>query len=232
MTDLDALRRLPGAESALADVLAALPDAAWSEPSALPGWTRGHVVAHLVLNAEGMAAAVTAVREGRPATLYASQEARDGDIEGTATADPTVLRDRLRTATTVLAAALASLPDQPPEVDTAFVPRVPGSDRGFVIGELPWMREREVRIHLVDLDVGHGHRAWPATFSEQLVTSLAVRVDATLSASDADRTWHDAQDTATVVTGSLADLAWWLTGRGAGGGLSADGGPLPHVAPW
>ena len=32
--------------------------------------------------------------------------------------------------------------------------------------------------------------------------------------------------------GTGADLGWWLTGRGEGGGLSSDAGALPRLGPW
>ena len=38
-----------------------LDDNAYAEPSGLPGWTRGHVLAHLTLNAEGLAAALSGI---------------------------------------------------------------------------------------------------------------------------------------------------------------------------
>lgn len=52
-----------------------LDNASVTESSRLPGWTRGHVLAHLARNAD----ALVNVFEGRP--MYASAEARDADIE-------------------------------------------------------------------------------------------------------------------------------------------------------
>ena len=57
-----------------------MPDSSGRQPSLLPGWTRAHVVAHLTLNAEGLAGALEGVHEGRPVPMYRSQEARDTDI--------------------------------------------------------------------------------------------------------------------------------------------------------
>ena len=54
---------------------AELDNASVAEPSRLPGWSRGHVLAHLARNAE----ALVNVLEGRP--MYPSAEARDADIE-------------------------------------------------------------------------------------------------------------------------------------------------------
>jgi maleylpyruvate isomerase len=57
--DLDpqsAFELLPEATQRLVRTVDRLDDEALAAPSGLPGWTRGHVVAHLALNAEGMAA--------------------------------------------------------------------------------------------------------------------------------------------------------------------------------
>ena len=46
-----------------------------AEPSRLPGWSRGHVLAHLSRNAD----ALVNVLEGRP--MYAAASIRDADID-------------------------------------------------------------------------------------------------------------------------------------------------------
>src|SRR5687767_6420456 len=68
-------------------------------PSLLPDWTRGHVVAHLALNGEGLERVLSGQRRGTPTTMYDSQEARDRDIDDLARADPAELRERLLAAT-------------------------------------------------------------------------------------------------------------------------------------
>ncbi|MYS74518.1 maleylpyruvate isomerase family mycothiol-dependent enzyme, partial [Streptomyces sp. SID5926] len=52
-----------------------LDNASVTQSSRLPGWSRGHVLAHLARNAD----ALVNVLEGRP--MYVSGEARDADIE-------------------------------------------------------------------------------------------------------------------------------------------------------
>ena len=85
---------LPAADRALVRTVDGLDDEAWAAPSLLPGWTRAHVLAHLALNAEGLAGVLDGARRGRPQPMYASAEARDGDIEDLAAAGPAELRDR------------------------------------------------------------------------------------------------------------------------------------------
>ena len=51
-------------------------DASVAEPSRLPGWSRGHVLAHLARNAD----ALVNVLEGRP--MYADAQVRDANPAG------------------------------------------------------------------------------------------------------------------------------------------------------
>src|SRR6266581_3549930 len=50
-------------------------------PSMLPGWTRGHILAHLARNADGMRNVLVGVRTGLDRPAYASAEAREAAIE-------------------------------------------------------------------------------------------------------------------------------------------------------
>jgi len=68
-----------------------------------------------------------------------------------------------------------------------------------------------------------------------LVESMVKRTDAepfTLHATDLDRTWTVVEDGGPTVSGAAADLAWWLTGRGGGRGLTSDDGALPGIEAW
>ena len=52
-------------------------------PSALPGWTRAHVVAHLSRNADAFTRVLTQAAAGEPASMYDSPESRNYDIDVT-----------------------------------------------------------------------------------------------------------------------------------------------------
>ncbi len=52
-------------------------------PSALPGWTRGHVVAHLSRNADAFTRVLGQAAAGEAASMYDSPESRDFDIDAT-----------------------------------------------------------------------------------------------------------------------------------------------------
>ena len=51
------------------------------EPSLLPGWTRGHVLAHVAGNADAMRNLLVGARAGEDRPAYPSAEAREADIE-------------------------------------------------------------------------------------------------------------------------------------------------------
>jgi maleylpyruvate isomerase len=189
------------------------------------------VVAHLTLNAEGLAGALTGVTRGRSVPMYASPEERDDDIAELATAAPAVLRTRLLGATTEFAAAMEAVPA---DGWGATVERTPGGPT-FVAGAVPGMREREVEIHHADLGLAYSRPDWPAAFCERLLEAMSKRdrrQPFAVHATDLDRTWHCGKDGGTDgvnVSGSSADLGWWLTGRGEGDGLTSDNGTLPGI---
>lgn len=218
---------LPEATRRLVRTTDALPDSAYAEPSALPGWSRAHVLAHLALNAEGLAGALTGIVEGRVVPMYASDEARDGDIDDLAGRDPSVIRTRLLAACSDLKDAIDAVPD---DQGAATVERTPGG-RTFTVGAVPWMRLGEVEIHHADLDAGYDHRRWSVPFACDVLESKRARLDASIGftayASDIDRSWTYGEGGPTV-RGAVVDLAWWATGRGDGEGLTSDGG-MPRI---
>lgn len=208
-----------------------LTDDQYAEPSRLPGWSRAHVLAHLALNAEGLAGALTGIVEGEPAPMYASQEARDGDIEELATREPAAIRSRLLGGCTDLTDAIAAVPED--QAGTT-VERVPGG-RTFTVADVPSMRLREVEIHHADLAAGYDRSAWSPQFAAHVLDGMRTRAGAsgpfTARAVDLDREWEYGAG-GPVVSGAAVDLAWWLTGRGTGEGLTSDGGALPQIGAW
>ena len=226
---------LPEATRRLVRTADSLADHDLGAPSLLPGWTRAHVLAHLALNAEALAGAATGVVEGRSVPMYASQEARDRDIEELAVATPAEVRSRLMGACTALSDALAAVPDDATGTD---VERVPGG-RTFTVADVPVMRWIEVEVHHADLGAGYDRSQWPLELCVHLLDSHlgdgqgspAADGSFTAYAVDLDRTWS-AGAGGPRVAGTAADLAWWLTGRGSGEGLTCDGGSLPQIGAW
>jgi len=238
MTDPAALRPLlEEATDRLLATVDALDADAFAQPSALPDWSRGHVVAHLTLNAEGLAAALTGVARDVEVPMYASQIARDAEIDDLAPRPPAELRARLRAATRGLVGALGMVP---PESWSAQIRRVPDASATFLAADVPHMRWREVEIHHVDLAAGYARDAWPVEFGIELVDAAADRLTRgtldttapgfTMRATDVDKGWDLGEGP--LVSGTVADLGWWLTGRGGEDRLSVSGGPMPTIGKW
>jgi maleylpyruvate isomerase len=208
-----------------------LTDNQWAEPSLLPGWTRAHVVAHLTLNAEGLARALTGVVRGEAVPMYASQEARDGDIEELATRPPGEVRERFLAAVTRFSHAIAAVPQDKLGIS---IDRTPGTGP-FPAGAVGGMRLREVEIHHVDLGADYTRANWPASFSGHVIDAMRKRVadspPFSVRATDTGAAWEFGEGGPTV-SGTAADLAWWLTGRGGGESLTTQGGELPEVSAW
>ena len=203
----------------------------WRAPTILPGWSRAHVVAHLALNAEGMAGALDGVVRGESTPMYASDDARDGDIEGLACAPEAEIRDRLFAGVTLVADALAALEEQ--HLAASF-PRTPGG-ADVPVAAVPAMRMREVEIHHADLGSGYSAADWPEAFCVALLDVVtddhAADGPFTVVATDLDLLWDVGGADGPEVHGLASDLGWWLVGRGDGRRLRADGG-LPRLGPW
>ncbi|GAA5163677.1 maleylpyruvate isomerase family mycothiol-dependent enzyme [Pseudonocardia eucalypti] len=198
------------------DALDGLDDADLKAPCALPGWTRGHLLAHLAGNAEALGRLVSWARTGVESRMYASAGQRDADIEsGAAMAGPE-LRAWVRRSAAELAAGLDGLGGAAwdAEVITAQGRTVPATT-------IPWLRARETCVHLVDLAAGYDFSHLPTEFCVALVGDLATWRGAKgngpaleLAARDAPDRWRvDGAGPAHHVELPVADLAAWLTGR-------------------
>jgi maleylpyruvate isomerase len=222
-----------GTEVVLATV-DSLSDEQLREPSALPDWTRAHVVAHLARNAEALGRLAHWASTGDETPMYPDLDARGEDIERTAANPADVLRGDLAVTAAELEGRLAAFDESAwaATVRSALGRPIPGR-------ELPWMRIREVWLHAVDLDAGVRTSDFPSELVETLLDDVAGVVGAkpdcpslVLRASDSDRTWPLGWDgERPAVSGSAADLLAWVSGRGAGG-LTADAGELPVLPPW
>jgi maleylpyruvate isomerase len=213
----------------------------WDAPSLLPDWTRAHVVAHLALNAEGLARALRGVvaddlEDDVPRSMYDSDEKRASDIAELAGADRSELRDRLLAGTTLLNDSLVALPESRWE---GRIERTPGG-RSVPTTAIPGMRLREVEIHHADLGVGYHPSDWSLAFAEHLLDAMAKRLRPEeafeVKPLDSELTWvigsKESGSPGSVVTGPAAHLGWWLTGRPAPETLSSSQGELPEIGAW
>ncbi|GIF72645.1 maleylpyruvate isomerase family mycothiol-dependent enzyme [Asanoa siamensis] len=208
---------------------AAFDDAAVAAPSLLPGWTRGHVLAHVARNADGMRNLLTWARTG-VVTLQYEPGQREADIEAYASRPAAEHLDDLRASAAAYSAAAASLT---PEQWTTTLD-VPGHPQSAAFGV--WRRLREVEVHHVDLGAAYGASDWPDWFGHRLlhevVSDLDSSVPLVLQPAGAGHPLVVGAD-GPVISGSACALAAWLTGRSSGADLSVSpSGPLPTLPTW
>jgi len=99
VTEVELLDEATGAVIASAR---ALSDAAVAEPSLLPEWSRGHVLAHLTGNAYALSRLADWALHGVELPMYASRAARDGEIQALAARPALALRADLEASAAAL----------------------------------------------------------------------------------------------------------------------------------
>jgi maleylpyruvate isomerase len=228
---LEELRR---AADVVASTTAKLTDQDVEAPSELPGWTRGHVLAHVTGISNAMARQLEFAARGETIELY------DGSYEG-------------RTRAIEMAAG-HSLAEHRADLDAALERalrafgglndagwRQPISYRGGVVFDGGLALWRELVIHATDLGTGRGPETWSRPFCEQLFDFLAARVPEgnryVLQPLGLAPVTIGSGSAATVISGMLTDIAAWLAGRTPTLGslratAAADGVDLPELLPW
>ncbi len=241
LDSIDRLRTIavPDAHRQLEAALGNASDRSGSEPSRLPGWTLGHLVAHLRLNAESHLRVLTNAQHGRLVEQYQGGAAgRANAIERHSTQPLDELIDALHHTNTDLEALWASL-------DLAAWHQ-PTSMRA---GQRPahvslWARWRETCLHTTDLGLGHTSEDWTTEFA---IAGLDINIDGLELRSLQDRlgdhcvveltagtqTWTSDQHRAPThtATGSPQALLGWIVQRPAATPPSWHPEP-PALDPW
>ncbi|MET9481241.1 maleylpyruvate isomerase family mycothiol-dependent enzyme [Streptomyces sp. NPDC006638] len=224
--DLASLRE---ADERLLLAVASLDNAALAAPSRLPGWSRGHVLAHLARNAD----ALVNVLEGRP--MYTDGATRDADIERDASRALDVhLADVRNTAARFHHSAAV-----PADWTRTVTLRNGVTDAA---SRVPFRRWIEVELHHVDLGLDRTLEHLSEEFTEREIDFLADRFSGNAAvppltlATPGGRTWRTGRapsggDGPETVTGPAPDLMGWLAGRRDGSALEFAGGPLPVLPP-
>ncbi len=239
--------RLGALRASTADLLAGLGATQWADadmraPSALPDWTRGHVLTHLGRNADGIAATLAGALRGEIVLRYPDGPAgRAADIEAGSGRSAVELIDDVRESAARLDRIFGAV------TDAKAWQRPSDSDRPAHT----WLnnRWREVEIHRVDLLGSYGPADWPAAFVDYLLPRLANPDELTPRLSGAVRieVAHDGSTTTDLggtvwtagpdeahapvsVTGPDWAVLAWLIGRPAlaAAALTA----APELTPW
>lgn len=127
-----------------------------TSPSALPGWTRGHVLAHVINSGDGHAAIFDAAASGHVGQQYPGGiEGRAADIETGSTMPAAEQVQSLRRSIGDLEACWTR---------SEWLGSGVGPAGEMALTALPFFRVREVAIHHVDLDIGYSFADMPAEY--------------------------------------------------------------------
>jgi maleylpyruvate isomerase len=208
--------------------------------SELPGWSRGHVLAHISGIANAMARQLEYAARGETVELYdAGFEARNQAIDMAASRSLAEHRTALDAALERVLRAFDDL-DKFDGQDRAGW-QAPISYRGGVVYDGGLALWRELTIHASDLGMGHGPESWSKSFCAHLLDFLAARVPENqrfvLQPLGLPPVTLGSGGKSTVVGGMLTDIAAWLAGRTPSLGslrasAAADGVDLPELLPW
>jgi maleylpyruvate isomerase len=204
------------------------------EASALPGWTRGHVLAHVSRNADALGNLLRGARTAQPIPMYPSAESRDRGIQdGAKRALPEHLAD-LRASGLRFAAATEAMPD------AAWSFEVPHRTGPFPASRVPLKRITEVEYHHVDLGLEYTPAHWPAAFVAQQLAALTERYRGAAELPPLRLLDTDTGSAYDLGSGTgrplelgapAAALVAWLSGRSDGAALGVPVAELPELPP-
>jgi maleylpyruvate isomerase len=187
-----------------------LDGAAMRRPSLLPGWTVGHVLSHVALNAEAFARVAADLRAGRPGLMYpAGMAARDADIEAAAGRSANRIVSHLHDSAAAFDAAWRDAPPPGRFATAPGFPEAPGE-------EVPGRRLREVAVHAADTGLEPlAYATWP---EEYVASDLALqwatvarRCEGPVHAVDeTGRAWRIGEGGEPVTVDRRTLLAWLL----------------------
>jgi maleylpyruvate isomerase len=161
-------------------------------PSRLPGWTIGHVVAHLARNADGHTRRLEAALRGEDVPRYPGGNAqRNAEISQGAVRPATELLAELRVSQERLEVAW----DESAAANWPH-PEFRGNDLWPATAS-PVRRLREVEMHHVDLGLGYKPSDWPSEYVAWELPMLLATVPERAQRPD-----------------DSIDLVVWLAGRG------------------
>lgn len=152
--------QIDAATQRLLDAARVLAESDLRQPSMLPGWTRAHVLAHTARSADAMRNLLAWARSGRERLAYASQQAREADIEHGAGLPAKELMSDVAGAAMALRTVMTRLPDEA----WPFQVQILGSDP-FPVAQVPVRRLVELELHHCDLGIGYSPADWPASFA-------------------------------------------------------------------
>ncbi|MFD0901818.1 maleylpyruvate isomerase N-terminal domain-containing protein [Actinomadura sediminis] len=189
----DALRWTHAGTGLFADAVRDLDDRGFGEPSLLPGWTRGHLVAHVAANADALGNLVRWASTGEETPMYASPEERAAGIERGGRMGGAELAEWLARSCAALRTGMEALTERQWEREV-----VTAQGRTVPAAEVPWLRAREVLVHAVDLGTGVRFADLPDGFLRALAADIVAK---------------RGLDASALPDGPPSEVAAWLAGR-------------------
>ncbi|WP_406409459.1 maleylpyruvate isomerase family mycothiol-dependent enzyme [Streptomyces sp. NBC_01643] len=193
-----------------------LSDDEFGAASLLPGWRRTHVLAHLSRDADALGNLLTWAATGVPTPMYSSFEQRNLDIEAGAIQSAAWLREDLRRSCDRVTWQLDTMPAHAwhAHVRTLLGNEVPAA-------RVPWLRTRELWVHLIDLNTNTTTAVLPDRLVDALLEEACSIIGGKLDCpavllrpTDRETTWSLTSLPATVTaTGRAHALLAWLIGR-------------------
>jgi maleylpyruvate isomerase len=148
------------AQRALLATVDGLDDATLRQPSALPGWTVAHVLAHVARNADSHVRRFEGCVRDEVVDQYpGGYEGRTAEIDASAQQPAAQLRDDVRAACAAFEAMCETMPDDAWPRPTRDVG---GRERpAYALVPRRW---QEVEVHHVDLGLDYRAADWPDAF--------------------------------------------------------------------
>ncbi|MDJ0459395.1 maleylpyruvate isomerase family mycothiol-dependent enzyme [Arthrobacter sp. NQ7] len=228
------LAELHKAADALTAAVDRIPAGGDKAPSTLPGWSRGHLLAHIAGICDALARQVEYGRHGEKVELYdGGVDGRNRAIELAAGHSLEEHREDVAAAVQRALAAFDALGEDEWQTRIAF-----RDGAIFDAGLALW---RELVIHTADLDAGTGPEVWNRDFCSHLFDFLAARVPAetrlVVQPVALPPLTLGAGGSTVVVSGMITDIAAWLAGRQPSldslrATAAGDGTDLPALLPW
>jgi len=176
----------------------------------LPGWTIGHLLTHLARNADSHRRMIEGADRGEVLTQYeGGVEGRNAGIDAGADRSIVELIDDIASSSGALESAWAATPWEGHGRRTLAGQETP-------IDQLPFLRVREVQLHLVDLDLG-------VEFADLDPLYVRLEVDRLSMLWCARQPMGMAKLPRAALALTPTDRLAWLTGRAEFAGLSPSG---------
>lgn len=222
-----------GAEALVAQYVENLSNDEVAADSLLPNWSRGHVLSHLANNARGLSNLIEWALTGIQKDMYVSVEQRGIDIENDAKRPGNEIIADFLEQSKVFEANLDRLMTGPILSEEIVL----GNGSHVHPHEMTTLRERELLVHLVDLDLGYKANDWTLDWSIKTLKSVSagkrkesVKFRLLIAG---DHTWTMDQNGMTDIFGTPQGLAAWLMGREPDDKLvTSDGSPLGKPPLW